>query len=210
MAHFKGPVILVVSLLLLYGSATAFTVIKNVNSGKPPVEKVVIFEKGKPADHLTIESSNKTAFSADGAIESRIIGNDALKIVLRWKPKGELKQTFDTKDYGYLLLTLRLEGNTKTTMPDGKVTEQRADNLWFPVAFYDAAGERVASANLADATDDNKTPARTTTLKIPMILLTYWGHDTHQIQGIGFWWDKTRANINRDFRLVVDKIALGE
>lgn len=191
---------------------SAFTVTKNVNSGKPPVEKVVIFEKGKPADHLIFDCTDngKTQINADGAIESRIVGSDAMKIAIRWKPQGNLKESFNADDYGSLLLTCRLEGNVKTTQPNGKVAEQRPDNLWLPVVFFNAKGEAVASANLADATDNNRTPDTMTTLRIPMVLMTFWGHDTQDIRAIGFTWSKGRPTSQRDFRLIIEKIALAD
>ena len=80
-----------------------------------------------------------------------------------------------------------------------------------------STGDRIAvvsptrqgrSLNLADMLEDGKTPQQITTLKIPMALLTFGAQDPHQIQGVGFWWNKTRPNINRDFRLVIEKIAL--
>lgn len=190
----------------------AFTVVKNVNDGKPPIEKAVIFEKGKPTDHLTLESSEscKTGFTQDGSIESRIVGHDAVKIVIHWKPKGDLKETFDAKNYGYLLLTCRLEGSNKETQQKGKVSEQRPDNLWFGPVLFDSNGVPVGYANMADVAEDGKTPKQTVTLKFPMILLTYWGNDASHVQGIGFTWGKSRPTTDRDFRLVIDKIALAD
>lgn len=192
--------------------APAFTVVRNVNSGQPPVEKVVIFEKGKPADHLKLEStaSGRTALTADGAIESVITGSDAVKIMIRWTPRGDLKAGFDTSAYTCLVITCRLEGAVKESQPNGKVVEKRPDNLWFGPTLFNAAGEAVGSANFADAVEDGKTPAETTTIRIPMVAFTFWGLDSHDVRAIGFTWGKTRANSNRDFRLVIDKIALAD
>ncbi len=193
-------------------TAAGFTVVKNVNSGQSPVEKVVIFEKGKPTDHLTLEStaSGKTEFTADGALESRITGHDDVKIMIRWKPRGELKASFDAAAYTYLVMTCRLEGAVKETQPNGKIVEKRPDNLWMGPSLFNAKGEAVGSANFADATEDGKTPAQTTTIRIPMVAFTFWGLDSHDVQAIGFTWSKTRSNSARDFRLVIDKIALAD
>lgn len=187
----------------------AFTVDKNVNAS-PPEEKVVIFEKGRPTDNVTFfDNENcKMTILPDGSLESRIVGNGEVKCGVKWKPRGDLKETFDSKDYKYVIITCRMEGNSKTTQPNGKVAEQRPDNLWFPAVLFNAAGERAGSANLADATENGRTPDQTTKLVMPMILFTFWSQDTSQIQAIGFSWDKTRPNIQRDYRLIIDKIAL--
>ena len=106
-------------------------------------------------------------------------------------------------------LTCRMEGNAKSTNAQGKVTETRAPNLWYGFSLFDANGERLGSASLADATADNKTPEATTVLKFPMALVRFWDMDkTGEVRSIGFPWSKTRPEINRDFRLVIEKIAV--
>jgi len=199
------------AVVVLGSSAQAFTVAKNVNTGKPPVEKVVIFEKGKPTTNLTLESTDscKAEFK-DGSLESKFVGEGAIKVVLRWKPQGNLPESFDLEKYTYVVLTMRLEGNVKTKQPNGKFSETRGGNLWFPIVMFNAAGENVGSANIADACDDGKTPAQTVTINIPVVLFTLWMHDLKKVSGVGFTWDKTRAGSERDFRLVVDKIALAD
>jgi hypothetical protein len=199
--------------LTLSASALAFTVVKNINTGKPPVEKIMIFEKGKPTDHLTfVDDANcKMSFTAEGAVEVRIIGNAQIRPQIRWKPRGDLKETFDANAYTYLILTCRLEGNIKETAPNGKITEKRPDNLWLPAVLYNTSGEPVGGANLADVTEDERTPDKTTVLKIPMILFTkQTANNSTKIQAVGFFWSQTRASSNRDFRLVIDKIALAD
>ncbi|XHR28889.1 MAG: hypothetical protein ACFUZC_23615 [Chthoniobacteraceae bacterium] len=202
----------VCAVLLPLSHAAAFTAIKNVNDGHALVDKVVLFEKGKPADHLVFESTEscKTAISAEGAIESRIVGSDAVKVTIHWKPAGELTETLDATKYGYLLLTCRLEGCSKSTQPDGKVVEQRPDNLWIGPSLINDKGETVGGANMADVAADKKTPSQTVTLKFPMVLFTVWGKDVSRIQAIGFIWGKNRPTVSRDFRLVIDKISLAE
>jgi hypothetical protein len=200
------------AILLPLSQAVAFTAVKNVNDGHPLVDKVLLFEKGKPAENLVLESTEscKTVIASDGSIESHIVGSDAVKVTIRWKPAGELKETFDAANYGYLVLTCRLEGSNKSTQPNGKVVEQRPDNLWFGPTLIDDKGETVGGASMADVAADKKTPSQTVTLKFPMVLFTVWGKDASHIRAIGFVWDKTRPSVSREFRLVIDKISLAE
>jgi len=211
-ANIRAVLAGIFAILLPLSHAAAFTVVKNVNDGHALVDKVVLFEKGNPADNLIFESTEscKTAIGADGSIESRIVGSDAVKVTIRWKPAGELKETFDAAHYGYLVLTCRLEGNSKSPQPNGKVVEQRPDNLWFGPSLINDKGETVGGANMADVAADKKTPSQTVTLKFPMVLFTVWGKDASRIQAIGFAWTKTRPSVSRDFRLVIDKISLAE
>jgi hypothetical protein len=192
-------------------AASAFEVTKNVNTGKPPVEKVVLFQKGHAPDSVAFfDNENcRMSFTPDGAIEARITGNGEVKCGINWKPEGARGETFNTKDYGHVLISCRMEGSNKTT--GSTQPGQRPDNLWFPAVLFNAAGQLVGSANLADGTPDGRTPDQTTTVVLPMLLFTYFGdHDSSQVRGIGFTWPKTRANIDRDYRLVIEKIALTE
>jgi len=190
---------------------SAFDVIKNVNSGKPMIEKLVIFEKGKPTDHLSfVDTENcKLSFTADGSIECRIQGNLEIKPLIKWKAKEGLPAGFRLRDYDYIILTCRMEGTNKITAANGKVNENRPPNLWYGFQLYDANGIRQGTASLADVTDTLTTPDKTTVLKFPMTLIRYWDLDKNdEIQSIGFPWGKTRPEINRDFRLIIEKIAV--
>jgi len=198
---------------MLSTPAFGFTVVKNVNSGKPPVDKIVVFEKGKPVDQLTLESADasKAEFNKDGSLESKFIGDGEVKVILRWKPGSGIPAVLDLSKYNYVVATLRLEGGVKNKQPDGKMVPQpRAGNLWFGLTLFNGAGESAGSANLADAAEDGKTPEQTVTLKIPMCLFTFWMNDIQHVQGFGFVWGKMRPGSERDFRLVVDKIALAD
>ena len=207
MRPFHCPSILLAILIIasLAQPLQAFEVIKDVN--KEPVEKLVIFEKGKPAGHLSfVDDANcKLAFAEDGAIECRIAGNAVIKPMIRWKGNG-LPDSFKLKEYGYLILTCRMEGTNKVTN-GGKTADQRAANLWFPVCLFNEAGEVLGSASLADPTPDKRTPDTTTTLKFPISQLSFWGPGRGDVSAVGFSWSKTHDNITRDFRVVIDKIA---
>ena len=201
------------SLLLLFATAglPAFEVVRNVNTGAPPAEKVVLFAKGAAADSVEIFDNEhcRTTINADGELEARIIGNGAVNCGIRWKPEGARKETFNIADYGHVVITCRMEGSNRTKGNAGP--GQRPDNLWFPAALFNAAGEVVGSANLADGTPDGRTPDKTTTIILPTLLFTYFGdHDASQVRGIGFTWSQARATVDRDYRLVIERIALAE
>lgn len=205
--------ILTLSLVSAF-TAQAFTVTKDVNSGQAPVEKVVIFEKGQARDLLTFSDTPecKLAYTDDGSIESRITGNRAFQFNIGWKPRPGVPEALNFDDYDCVVLTCRMEGTLKVTAPNGKVDEKRGDNLWFPASLFDAAGKRVGMANLADATKDGRTPAQTTTLVIPKVLFTFWPQegDPKKITSVGGEWNEARSNQQRDFRLVIDKIAFAK
>lgn len=197
---------------LVFGTvASGFEVTKNVNTGRPPEEKVVLFQKGQAADTLTFfdTESGRIGLNADGEIEARITGNGEVKCGIVWKPRADLPETFATRDYGHVVITCRMEGSNKTVGKDAP--GRRPDNLWFPAALFNAKGEVVGSANLADGTPDGKTPDKTTTVVLPMMLFTYFGeHDSSAVRGIGFTWQKARANVHRDYKLIIEKIALAQ
>jgi hypothetical protein len=210
----------IATLLFLIGGlifsqhTAAFTVIKNVNSGAPLAEKIVIFDKarGVSGNQVTFKVDNSpTAINADGAIQSDITGNQKLNVEINWKPSGDLKETFDATQYDYVLLTCRFEGGvTKTDPITKKVSDvPRGANLYFAVVLVDKNGMNVGYANLADVNPDGTTPATTVTLKIPMKLFTSGTvNDAAHIRGFGWGWGTTHPEMNRNFHFVVDKIAL--
>ncbi len=210
-----GParLILLAALLGIFGpiaTAMAFKVIKNVNSGEPVVDKIVIFEKGKTEGLTFKDDANCKMEIVDGSIECKIIGNEAIAPKIYWTPNGDLKATFDPRKYNFLILTCRLEGNTKQTNPTGKISELRPDNLWFVATLFNEKNERAGLANLADVSENTRTPDKTETLKIPMVLLTQSPNDVTSIQAVGFMWSAAHANQYRDFKLVIDKISLAD
>ncbi len=214
-----GPVLAAIArhavpaLLLLFAllapSAWAFEVIKDVNSGEPK-EKLVIFEKGKPTDHLVFidEAHCKFGFAEDGSLECLITGNAEANPRIGWKGAG-LPESFDVLAHDYLILTFRVEGNHKVKRGE-KMVDMRAGNMWVPVALYDSAGEVVGSANLADPTPDQITPESTVTLRFPKSLLTYWGPGKGQVSAVGFKWSKASPDTERNYRIVIEKIVLAD
>lgn len=198
-------------LFALLVDTPAFEVTKNVNSGKPPVEKVVIFEKGKPHDHLSFsdDANCKLSYAEDGSIECRILGNAEIKPLIKWKPGQGVPAGVRLQDFDYVIITGRLEGTTHVTNPNGKVTDARPDNLWYGFSFYDAGGDILGSASFADVTEDKRTPDKTVVMKFPMLLVRVWHPEKEgEAQAVGFPWSKTRPTTNRDFKLVIERISL--
>lgn len=206
-------VALTAAVLLLAGPVWAFKVIKNVNSGKPLEDKVVLFDKGKPADFLVFSDPANCKLNKDGAIECSITGDKAIRYIIHWKPHGTVEESFDGSKYNYLVLTFRVEGSNKTTDAKGKVTAARAGNLWMGILLTDPKDNWTGSVNPADMTDDGSTPDKTVTLNIPMSLMTNHNGpdiDPHHITGLGFNLGGTHPGTVHDFRIVIDKISLAE
>lgn len=201
--------------LLTFGvlPVEAFTLIKNVNSGVPLEEKLVIFDKLHSSTQLIFSDlgTSKTVVGGDGALESQISGNEPVKVLISWKAGGSIPDAIDLTQYGYLVLTCRLEGTSQLKMGDGKFRDTpRRGNLYFCVVLYDASGAHTAYGNLADL-NEGETPDKTVTLAFPLMLFVNGAQcDVRHITAIGFPMDKTRAEVNRNFRLVIDKIALAK
>jgi len=196
-------------------STQAFTVIKNVNTGSPPVEKLVIFDKARgAANHVTFVVDNATeALNADGAIQIDIAGNKKLNAEIHWKADGALGESFDATKYNFLMLTCHLEGKVQKTDPySGKVSDMPVGgNMWLAAVLLDAKSQPVGYVNLADVAEDGKTPIATTVLPLPMAL--YWKgspNDAHHVASIAFPWGDTHPEMNRDIHIIIDKIALAD
>lgn len=199
---------------LVVAPAGAFTVIRNVNTGNPPVEKIVIFDKSRgSANAVTFKVDNApTSINASGAIESVITGNKKLDIQINWKPSATVPESFDATQYNYLMLTCHMEGVTHKTDPySGKVGDLPNGNLYFTAELRDANDQNVGYANLADATEDAKTPMTATELHIPMILFWKFSpNDVHHVKSVAFVWGDTHPELNRDYHFIIDKIALAQ
>ena len=202
-------------LLVVPFPARAFTVIKNVNTGKPPVEKLVIFDKARGAANKVVLVANdgQIAINADGAIQIDILGNAKASPEINWKPDGALGETFDATQYNFLMLTCHMEGKTVQTDPiSGKTRDLPAKgNMYFSAVLRDKNDQGVGYANFADVSEDGTTPLTAVTLPIPMVMF-YKGspNDIHHIKGIAFPWSTTHPDMSRDLHIIIDRIALAE
>ncbi|HSI83890.1 MAG: hypothetical protein ACAI35_07615 [Candidatus Methylacidiphilales bacterium] len=195
--------------------AHGFKVVKDVNSGKPPEDVFVIFEKGKPHEHLELKDEStcaKFSFADDGALQVRITGNQAIKPTIRWKAGvSGLPESFDARAYSSVVIRCKLVGSSKEVQAKGKTLDRRPDNLWFGPSLLNAKNERVGYANMADVAEDDKTPAEMATLVFPtMLFYSLSQNDASSIQGIIWPWASTRENMERDFTLVIEKISLAK
>lgn len=199
-------------LACLLSLAHGFEVTKNVNDGRPPVEKVLIFAKDKPATHLAFAGAGAPALAADGTLVAVITGSGAIAPRITWQPGDGRPAAFDITAYTYLIITCRLEGSMKETNAKGQVSEKRPDNLWFGVNLYNAAGERIGGASLADVNPvkEGVTPAETVELRVPLVMFHSSPLEDRKAAAIGSDWGPTRANQARDFRWVIDRIALAD
>ena len=102
--------------------APAFEVIKNVNDGRPLTDRLVLFDKQTGAKDLDFTDSADCRITVlpDGALESRIIGRSEVQPTIRWPRRGDMPATFDARQYGYLVLTCRVEGVTRQAVGNGK------------------------------------------------------------------------------------------
>jgi hypothetical protein len=213
MKHRMFCLLAVAGMMLADSSGRAFTVIKNINSGNPPEEKLVIFDKNRKNNQVTFASTGcTTTLMADGAIQTDITGHDKMQVEINWKPHDGLGETFDATQYNFVMITCHLEGTIhRTDAISGKVSDLPLGNLYFVAALWDAKDQPVGYTNLADVTEDHKTPMATATLAIPMILFTKGSaNDPQHVKGVGFEWGDTHDYLNRDMHLIVDKIALAD
>jgi len=201
-------------LICLAGQAAGFEVTRNVNDGRPPVEKVLLFAKDRPHDHLVLshKGGGELTYDADGAIVSTITGSGAVAPRIAWKEGEGRPASFALGSYTYLILTCRLEGVVRETDAKGKVIEKRPDNLWFGVNLYNTAGESIGVVNLADVNEarEGVTPAETTVLRIPLALFRGPPVADAKAAKIGTDWQATKPHQSRAFRWVIDRIALAD
>jgi hypothetical protein len=189
----------------------AFTVVKDVS--RPPVEKLVLFEKSTPPENLTFFNNGKYPFErgADGSLVLRINGNETVDAGFTWAANPRLTPSFTLSEHAAILVTFRLEGANRQTLGNGQVLSRRADNLWNSFALYNDKQEAVACGSLADGAPGGKAPSETVTIRLPVMVLTYWGENPRPpIHGFGFQWNEARNanNNNRDYTLVIDRVVV--
>jgi len=193
----------------IFQHADAYRVVKNINN--EPEEKIVVFDMRTSKEKVVLEDRDGDCtfgFTESGAIEIFITGAGAVQPTVLWSPSSGIPETIDARKYGCLVLRCALEGDFQRTYPDGRVSPDRPDNLWFSVSLFTPANERVGIANLAIVAKDGKTPDRMVTLIVPMsMLIDKTSFDVSKISAVGFRWGPAKKNYHRNFRLVIEKIA---
>lgn len=202
-----------VALLASAGALQAFTVVKNVT--RPPVEKRVLFDRATagsaPPPIFFASGAQGLALAPDGSLRLRMDRNEAIEAGFRFSADGSPPAPFSVTDFNYIVVTCRLEGASRQTLANGQVISRRPDNLWCSFVLFDERGRPVAQAGLADAAPDGKTPAETVTLRLPMILFTFWGENPRPpIHGFGFAWSAARPPAVRDYTLVIERVVLAD
>ena len=199
-------------LLLLLACAAhgaGFTVIKNVNSGEAPVDKLVIHGQGQIEDRVRLRGEGVTPLVEDGAIVAPIRGHEGWTVHVQWEGGG-LPDTVDLHDYTYLVLRIGYPGTVSRTWNE-RANVIRRGNLWFTMAVLDKAGERGPGVNPATLTEDGRTPDGVVTLLVPTVLFTRHAYnDPSSTDALAFFVPNTRSNIDRDMNLVIEKISLAD
>ncbi len=204
-----------VLLLLLAGlavGAQAFTVVKNVNSGKAPEEKVVLFDKNAPDmskfkydDPLKVA---KFSLNPDKSLKIHFTGNKATTPTF-YLPDG----VANVKNYNYVLFTVRLDGNMMRNW-QGKWNKSPWDKLWMGAYFINAQGKRGSVANLDAVSPGGVMPkGKSATIAIPMVLMNkpaYGVDAAAKAKAFQIRWGKTHDYMNRDITMTIDKISLAD
>lgn len=200
------------SLLLLALPLHAFTVVKDVS--RPPVEKLVLFDKDTPPAHLAFFNKGGRVFERadDGSLVLHIQGNDTVDAGFSWAAGPALPPSFSVADHAAILVTFRLEGANLRTLANGQKLSRRSDNLWNTFVLFDENQNAVARAGLAEGAPGGKTPSETVTLRIPMLVFTYWGENPRPpIHGFGFQWPAAaNAPDTRDYTLIIERIVVAD
>jgi len=195
-------------LTLTAACAFGFDVVKNINSGKPQVA-FVLFDKASNTPELELKSTpgGEVKRTADGSIDFHLTGSGAANPTVSWKAAGDVPATFNAADYSGMLVTCRFEGVMHRKFGN-KIIDQSGDNLWLSLSLINNKGESVGLANPADITDDRKSPRETTELFIPMLYFVRPGFDSTHISAFGFPVIAGRPENDRDFHVIIEKIAL--
>lgn len=200
------------ALLLLAAPLHAFTVVKDVSL--PPVEKLVLFDQAAPATRLAFFNKGTHAFerAAGGPLVLRIQNNDMVDAGFSWAADPALPPFFSVADHAAIIVTFRLEGANRRTLANGQTLSRRADNLWNTFVLFDEKKNAVARAGLAEGAPSGKTPSETVTLRIPMLVFTYWGENPRPpIHGFGFQWPAAaNAPDTRDYTLIIERIVVAD
>jgi len=203
-----------VGAISLAGGAFAFTVEKNVNSGEPPRTIMVAFDKAaKDArDIKPFDKQGKATFSfaADGALEVKVATVAAYEVVIPFP------QEFDIAKANYVLLTCRLEGQTRR-QHDGKWSEWSRYNgakIWWGAFLADADGRRTIDGAGFDAVSpDGYLPTETKTVLLPAKFFSRnleGFADPARAKGFMITVPSTRDTNERDYTLTIDKLILAE
>jgi len=198
---------------LLGGNALALTVIKDVNSGKPPKELMVVFDKTskdaksfKPVDR---KGNAQFSFADDGALQIKItrLGSELV---------FPFPQEMDIAKANLILFTTKLEGQFRTSWQGnwGQWQPYAGSKMWWGAFVVDADGQRSAGyANLDAVSPDGFFPTEMKTISIPAMFFTRKAEgfgDPARTAALMIIVGEQRDTYEREFTITIDRIVVAE
>ena len=199
---------------LLAGNAfAALNVLLDVNSGKPPKEIMVVFDKTakdaksfKPTDR---KGNAKFSFADDGALQIKItrLGSELV---------FPFPQEIDIAKASLVLFTTKLEGQFRNSWQGnwGPWTPYTGSKMWWAAFVLDADGQRSAGyANFDAVSPDGFSPAETTTIRIPAMFFTRQAEgfgDPARTAALMLAIGEQRDTHEREYTITIDRIAIAE
>jgi len=204
----------VAAVCLLSSSAFAkFNILKDVNSGKPPKDIMVVFDKTKDPKSFKATDKNGNAeisFADDGALRIRIHTRGASEIILPFP------EAIDITKANYVLLTCKLEGQSRGSWQGNwhPWKPYTGEKLYWLLFGVDTSGRRTNGVISFDAcAPDGYLPTEMTTLKLPAKFLATphpdFGDPT-QLNALMILIGHKRDTDDRDQTLIIERIAIAE
>jgi len=204
----------VVAACFLSSSAfAAFNVLIDVNSGKPPKDIMVVFDKTKdPKSFKPVDRKGNAEFSfaEDGAIVIKINQRGPSELVFPFP------EVMDIAKANLVLLTCKLEGQSRTSWQGnwGQWTPYTGSKLWWGAFTTDTAGTRSASgAGLDSSSPGGFLPTEMTTIRLPAMFFARRGEgwaDPSQTNALMLLIGNIRDTAEREFTLTIDRISVAE
>ena len=199
---------------LLGGNALAtITVVQDVNSGRPPKDIMVVFDKtdkdAKSFKAVDKKGNAQFSFAEDSALQIKItrLGSDL---------SFPFPKEMDIAKATYILLTAKVEGQTRTQWQGDWRPWQpyTGAKMWWSASIADADGTRCAGwANLDAVSPGGFLPVETKTVIIPAMFFTKtgegWG-DPARSAAFMILIGEQRETAEREFTLTIDRISIAE
>lgn len=202
---------LVVGVCLFAGPAPGFEVIRNVNDPQPPQPRLTLFEAGK-INRLVIPEQPPEAsvdIGDDGLLHVRITGPGQTFAPIAWTDGNGAPGQVDLEDFGGLVITCRTEGSmTRRNRKGEPETHELPEQGGISLVVSDTQGALLWAGSLSQHAANEKNPSKMTPLYVYFSMLSQNPKaDPSQISRILFRLPP-RAGQNRDYRIIVSKIAL--
>jgi len=202
----------------LAADALAFTVTRNVNSGKPPTDLLVVFDKtAKDAKSFKPTDRNGNAefsFADDGALQIKIATREPSEILLPFP------EPFDIRKANFILLTYKLEGQWRQAWQGNfgpwASHKERPRKTWWGIFTTDTAGIRSTEGTGFDTSSpDGHPPTEMKTVRLPATIFAKRpnedsGADPAQTSALLFLIGGIRDFEEREYTITIDRIAVAE